>query len=236
MCGRFALSIRTQDIEKLKPGFAIGESEPPRYNVAPSMPIAAAKNDGTFELSYLRWGLLPSWASSGRGIPPIINARVESLFSKPMYRQIVRRRRALVFATAYYEWKKIQGIKEKFPFAIMLPDCVPFTFAAIWDSCHTDAGARTESCAIITGPAAEHLEHIHPRMPVIIPEGYREMWLSDEPMPDDAIAEMLANPDAHLLEAIEVSRAVNSVANDSPECLLAADPFGRKPNGSDSMF
>ena len=236
MCGRFALSIRTQDIEKLKPGFSVRESEPPRYNVAPSMPIAAAKNDGAFELSYLRWGLVPSWAASGRGIPPIVNARSESLFTKPMYRQIVRKRRALVFATAYYEWKKIPGIKQKFPFAIMLPGAKPFTFAAIWDSCHTDAGTRTESCAIITGPAIETLEHIHPRMPVIIPEEYREMWLSDETIPDETIAEMLANPNAHLFEAREVSRAVNSVGNDSPECLLPADPFAGKPESGDGFF
>ncbi len=236
MCGRFALSIRTQDIEKLKPGFAVSESEPPRYNVAPSMPIAASKNDGAFELSYLRWGLVPSWAGAGRGIPPIVNARTESLFSKPMYRRIVRNRRALVFATAYYEWKKIPGIKQKFPYAIMLPGCEPFTFAALWDRNHGDSGTGVESCAIITAPASEDLEHIHPRMPVIIPAEYREMWLSDEPMPDEAIAEMLSNPDAHLLEAFEVSSAVNRVENDSPDCLLPADPFAGKGNGAESLF
>lgn len=225
MCGRFALSIKTKDIEKLKPGFSVNESEPPRYNIAPSTPIAAAKNDGMFELSYLRWGLIPSWAGEGKGVPPVINARSESLLVKPMFKQIIRRRRALVFATAYYEWKKIPGIKQKFPFAIMQQSGEPFTFAAIWDRNRGESGAKTESCAIITAPAIDALAHIHPRMPVIIPEDLRETWLADESLSDSDITELLANSDSVSLKAFEVSGAVNRVENDTPECLRPADPF-----------
>ncbi len=228
MCGRFTL---TADPDTLRQVFALGTASAgalaelsPRYNVAPSQPVAVAVADseGGRKLAFLKWGLIPSWAKDPKIGSRMINARAETLAEKPSFRTALKKRRCLILADGFYEWKR-EG-KTKTPMYIQLKSGEPFAFAGLWEfwrplDSDADAGAAIKSCAIITTTPNALMEKIHDRMPVILrPQAY-DLWLTPGELPAEKTLPLLKPFAASQMKAITVSTLVNNTANDSPECV-----------------
>ena len=221
MCGRYTLTVSVQDLHDLLPGFEIQGEVSPRYNVAPTqvMPIAWAIDD-TRIVGPARWGLIPRWAKDESIGSRLINARAETLAEKPSFRDAFKKRRCLVPATGFYEWRKDEGKTRKTPFLIRAPEGKPLTFAGLWETWQSPGGAIRSFTIITTSPSAA-VAPIHDRMPVIVPQSARQAWLAPGARDAGELSALLV-PYAGPLEFIEVSTKVNSPANESPECLLPA--------------
>ncbi len=207
MCGRYSL---TSPLESMRALFGFDEfpNLRPRYNIAPTqdVPVVRVGEVGARELSMLRWGLVPSWATELGGAAPLINARGETVAEKPSFRDAFAKRRCLIPTDGFYEWKKAaKGAKQ--PYRIALPDDAPFAFAGIWERWQSAQGELLESCAIITTAASEQIVDIHHRMPVILhPESY-DAWLAEP------LGGLLAAYSGEV-RAYPIGTAVNKVAND----------------------
>ena len=149
----------------------------PRYNIAPTqqVPVIRLRADASRELSLLRWGLVPSWAQDPSIGQRMINARAETVASKPSYRAAFRRRRCLVPADGYYEWQKAGRAKQ--PYYIRLRDEPLFAMAGLWEQWHDTGGELWETFAIITTEANQATRAIHDRMPVILSQQDYAQWL-----------------------------------------------------------
>jgi len=222
MCGRYSITTPVEAMRGLF-GFAgPGLNLQPRYNAAPTqaLPVvrrvdAAAGDDR--ELVLLPWGLVPPWAKDIKIAARLINARAETVAEKPSFRAAFRRRRCLVPADGFYEWKKGGGGGNKQPFRIRLPDGGPFAFAGLWEHWQPAGAEAVESFTIVTTEAASAIRDIHPRMPVILPPADYGPWL--DPAADaDGLAALL-RPYEAALDAYPVATTVNSVRNDTPDCL-----------------
>jgi len=183
-----------------------GEQLPlvPRYNIAPTQPIAVLRRPHTLEL--LRWGLPLANPKAGG-----FNVRVESL-AAPMYREAIRQRRCLILADGFYEWRA-EG-KHKQPFLLQRRDRQPFAFAGIWADMTLSTGELIPSAAILTTTPRGVAAQVHDRMPVILPTEFQSRWLD----PDARYKELL-QPDADALQLIPVSSLVNSVKNDDARVI-----------------
>jgi putative SOS response-associated peptidase YedK len=184
-----------------------------RYNIAPTQPVPVLRDGaaGRRELALVRWGLVPSWAKDVAAGPPLINARAETVAEKPSFRNAFKRRRCLIPADGFYEWRVMpDGPKQ--PYRIAMADNALFVFAGIWEHWQTDEGSELESCAIVTTEANGQIRDIHRRMPVILPPEDFDTWLGGEP----SEAAALMRPYGGSLVAYPVSRAVNNIRNDGP--------------------
>ena len=155
MCGRFTLRTRPQAVAEAFDLFEPPAEFAPRYNIAPSQPVAAVRFDAASSgraLFWPRWGLVPSWADSPAIGNRMINARAEGIATKPAFRQAFKSRRCLIVADGFYEWHKDGTAKQ--PFLISRPDGAPFGFAGLWESWGPD---RMETCTIITTAANDSL-------------------------------------------------------------------------------
>lgn len=222
MCGRYVLSATG---EQIAAHFALAgaPSIAPRYNIAPTqqVPVVRLARSGERELVLLRWGLVPFWAKDLAIGQRQINARAESLETRPAFREAFRRRRCLVPATGFYEWQA--GPRRKQPYLCRLPGHGLFAFAGLWESWRSPEGEVAQTYAIVTADANDALRPVHDRMPVIVPAGEYESWLHGE----DA-ARLLAPPADLPLVLEAVGLAVNNVRNDGPELVrpLEADTPG----------
>jgi putative SOS response-associated peptidase YedK len=170
--------------------------------------------DGERELVMARWGLVPGWIKEKPKVPHN-NARAETVHEKPLFREAFAKRRCLIPATGFYELQKRADGKQ--PYRYRRKDFEPFAFAGLWEFARI-AGDDLLSAAIIVGEANSLVAHVHDRMPVMLmPEDY-DRWL-DPATPIDEVRAMLKPYDAKLMEAYEVNRAVNSVKNDTEECI-----------------
>jgi putative SOS response-associated peptidase YedK len=219
MCGRYRLSRSKQVVEEYFEA-ASDEAEEdwsPRYNVAPTQPVATVRQAGTSRvLSMMRWGLVPSWASDISVGAPLINARSETVLDKPAFRDAFRTRRCLIPADAFYEWKKLG--KEKRPYHFDMTDGTLFAFAGVWDRWKSPAGPMLESCSILTTTPNKLLEDIHDRMPVILPQRHYQTWLTAPATEAQRLADLLLPFDANLMKRYVVSALVNKAQNEMPEC------------------
>jgi putative SOS response-associated peptidase YedK len=223
MCGRFTLTIDPADLRDAFPGLAFPEEMTPRYNVAPSQLIAVVANNGKNQVEFFKWGLVPSWAKDVAVGNRMINARAETLAEKPSFRAAYKRRRCLVLADGYYEWKPVAGQKGKTPMLIKMKSGQPFAFAGLWEAWHPDQEDAILSCAIITTTPNALMEKIHDRMPVILkPEAY-SLWLDPAEQAPDKLAKLLKPFPASQMTAFAVSRLVNDPKRDSPECVAPAN-------------
>lgn len=192
-----------------------------RFNIAPSSSILTIRtNEEGLTGSLMRWGFIPAWAKDPGAMPMLNNARGETVAEKPMFRQAFRRRRCLIPASGFYEWKAVPGQKSKQPFYISLKDGNPMSFAGLWESSRAEDGSRVDTCTIITTEANEVLQPIHHRMPVVLERKDWDTWLSPEPVEDARLMELIAPSDAEKMQAWGVAHAVNKVTNDSPALLL----------------
>jgi len=217
MCGRYTLSEPGDLFQEL--GVEPPEDFQPRYNVAPTQTLpavrATAGGDGR-ELVELRWGLVPFWADEPSIGNRMINARSETAAKKPAFRQAFRKRRCLLPADGFYEWAKEGGQKQ--PYHIFLEGHRPFTFAGLWE--HWARGEDViESFTILTTDPAPDIEHLHDRMPVILPPDVRDLWLDPGVEDAEALRQLLRPYPGNDLAFVPVSRVVNSPKNDRPECV-----------------
>lgn len=217
MCGRYSLASSPEEILA---EFGIGDESAglgPRYNIAPQTPVAVIGmgREGKKRLGMLRWGLVPWWSKEPAIGARMINARAETLSTKPAFREPFERRRCLILADGFYEWKR-EGSR-KIPMRIRQPDGRPFAFAGIWDRWRDPQGQPLHTCAIVTTAANELLRPIHDRMPVILGRSDREAWLDPTRSPEQL--RPLLRPFDGPLEAYAVSTIVNVAANDVPECI-----------------
>ena len=221
MCGRFALSAKTKDIEKLISGLRINEDIKPRYNISPTQKIPLVLNTEEKELMFAQWGLIPHWAKDATMSAKMINARAETLTEKPTFRNLIKKKRCAIFADGFYEWKKVEGKKFKLPYLIRLTGGAPFLFAGLWDSWKAPEGDRIITCTIITTTPNSLISQIHDRMPVILNQYQAEEWLSEN---DDSnfMHEMLQSYPSNEMNAFEVTSRVNNPAFDDILCTEPA--------------
>lgn len=222
MCGRFTLFDSAASVAE---GFGLAEvpSLSPRYNIAPSQEVAAVRISAegqARELALPRWGLVPSWAKDLSFGDRMINARSETAAEKPAFRSAIRRRRCLVPASGFYEWKRTNGRKQ--PYYVRRPDGKPFAFAGLWESWEGPGAAAVESCTILTTSANELLLPIHDRMPVIVSPADYDLWLSPEVRDPAELAPLFRPYPSEEMIAFPVGTAVNNPKVDSPDLI---DPF-----------
>jgi putative SOS response-associated peptidase YedK len=219
MCGRYTL-FRLEQLLNLFPWLAMPPGVVPRYNIAPSQPILAVSNEKPTQLDYYYWGLIPSWAKDRSIGNRMINARAETLAQKPAFRTALQRRRCLIPADGFYEWRK-EPDGSKTPIHLQTRSGDPFMFAGLWDRWHDPDGSVIPSCTIITTPPNSLVEPIHDRMPAIVtPEDYQK-WLSG---PDPA--SVLRPYPPELMKATPVSKAVNNPRNESRRCIESVEEPG----------
>ena len=219
MCGRFTLTIDPGDLREAFPDLTVPDNLNPRYNIAPTQPVAVVPNTGEHKLDFFIWGLIPSWSKDPTIGSRLINARSETLLEKPSFRSQFHRRRCLILADGFFEWQVQPNTKAKRPFYIYLKDHKPFAFAGLWDIWMSPDGSEVRSCTIITTEPNEFMQPIHNRMPVILPtEAYSE-WLDPSNTKAEELSRWLVPYPSEAMSLHPVSRVVNSPDNDTPDCI-----------------
>ena len=234
MCGRFVLvdwygieqrfDLPEADLRNISEHYSeSGDAPAPRYNIAPTQDVLVIRNDSSQNRAeMMRWGLVPSWAKDPKIGSRMINARSETLAEKPSFRTAYRRRRCLIVADGFYEWKR-DG-KTRTPMRIMLDSGDLFALAGLWEAWKRPDDSWMMSCAIVTTSANDLVADIHDRMPVILDPDVESVWLDSDLDDTAALSELLVPYPSERMTAYEVSRIVNSAANDVPECIA---PIGR---------
>ncbi|MCB8940821.1 MAG: SOS response-associated peptidase [Ardenticatenaceae bacterium] len=223
MCGRFALMTPTEQLALLfdLPETAVAALPPsvPRYNIAPTQPVAAIRLDtnGQRDFTFFHWGLIPSWSKDPTIGSRMINARSETVTEKPSFRTAFKRRRCLIPADGFYEWQKLGSGKQPM-FIRPAGEERPFALAGLWELWSDPDGGTLQSCTILTTSPNELMAPIHNRMPVIIePEDF-DLWLNPEPDPEQGLHLLRPYP-AEKMAAYPVSTVVNNPRNDMPDCI-----------------
>lgn len=219
VCGRASLTYPAEGLRE-ELGLAVLPALAPRWNIAPTQPIAVVRAGHGNVLEELRWGLVPFFSGGPREVGGRwINARAETIARLPVFRDAFARRRCLVVVDGFYEWRR-DG-KQRTPFHLRREDKRPMTFAGVWDRWTSpEDGAVIESCSIVTCASMGSVATLHDRMPVVIAAADREAWSTGDA---EAAAALLVPSDPHLV-LVAVSRAVNDVKNDGPECQAAPEP------------
>ena len=242
MCGRFTLTKQMREIAArfgvhyprgysgpgtTEPGKTVGaETSVPglqpsvgsaRYNIAPTQPVIVVNDTGQRQLVVMQWGLVPSWAKDPGIGNRLINARAETIAEKPAFRAALKKRRCLIPADGFYEWQKTGKVKQ--PVHIVLKTREPFGFAGLWEHWASPDGELL-TCTIITTEVNELLKAVHHRMPVILPREAESVWLDPTIQDPEKLLPLLKPYPSELMEYYPVSRAVNSPANDSPQCIV----------------
>jgi putative SOS response-associated peptidase YedK len=219
MCGRYRLSRRKQIIEEHFDAVSGEEDWSPRYNLAPTQPVAVIRQnpkEPVRELSLMRWGLIPSWAKDPSVAAGMINARSETAATKPAFRDALKSRRCLIPADGFYEWKKTGKTKQAYCFEVNEGEL--FAFAGLWDRWKDPSGQWVKSCSILTTSPNAVTSAVHDRMPVILDPDAYDVWL-DPGMTNVAAASELLKPyDARPMRSYPVSSRINHVANDDEGC------------------
>lgn len=205
MCARYTLTTPQRLLERF-PKLRFPQLVP-RYNIAPSTPVLGVRNTGHDVAEFLTWG------------PRLINARAETLATKPSFAQALRLRRGLVFADGYYEWLDASGVRKQ-PYHLTRKDGEPFAFAALWEDLPTPGEGPSHSCVLVTMQASEEIAWLHDRMPVILNDSGCERWMNPEALQAGDEREILAQRIEEPLVATAVSRAVNKTWRDDDPALL----------------
>jgi len=222
MCGRYAVTSAPEAIRTL---FAYAEQPnfPPRHNIAPTQPIGIVRLvEGKRQFALVRWGLLPSWVKDPKSFSLLVNARGESLADKPAFKAAMKYRRCLVPADGFYEWKAIGTRKQ--PYYVRAKSGEPLAFAGLWEIWTGPNGEEMETAAIVTTRANRALAGIHDRMPVVVPPEAFNLWLDCANVDGETAASLVAPAAENLLEAYEVSTAVNRTANDNADLIARYTP------------
>ncbi|MBY4107653.1 SOS response-associated peptidase [Rhodococcus sp. 06-1460-1B] len=231
MCGRYASTRSDSDLQAVFDiAETVGDEVPPSYNVAPTQTIRTVlerapkdepESDAVRQLRSVRWGLIPSWAKDAKIGSRLINARSETITEKPSFKKAASRRRCIIPADGYYEWEKRDGAKVPY----FLHEQGVLAMAGLYELWRDPTKADDDedrwvwSATVLTSTAADALGHIHDRSPVVLPPELRASWLDPTLTDLGEVSELLAAIPEPRLEPYEVSTAVNSVKNNSPELL-----------------
>jgi putative SOS response-associated peptidase YedK len=182
MCGRFTLVTGPAGIQLAFPGVEVPQTLAARYNIAPSQDVAVLRNTGASQVELLHWGLIPFWAKDPAIGNRLINARAETLAEKPAFRAAFRRRRCLILADGFYEWRQdtLPGSRRKTPLYFRLKSGRPFAFAGLWEAWPGPDGRQWLSCTIVTTTPNSLLETVHTRTPVILQPAGIGVGLQDD--------------------------------------------------------
>ncbi|MCU0475260.1 MAG: SOS response-associated peptidase [Anaerolineae bacterium] len=220
MCGRFVL---TADAQQLQLAFGL-ETLPaqmvPRYNIAPTQPVAVITNAAPTTLTFQRWGLVPSWAKDPSIGSQMFNARAETAAEKPSFKHALRRRRCLIPANGFYEWP----VKGKNPIYIYPDDPAPFAFAGLWEVWRGPDGEELPTCTILTTEPNEFMKAYHHRMAVILPPDLYGAWLSPAELSPAEALDLLRPMPADGLRVHEVGKL--GTGAEGPECIAPVNTQG----------
>lgn len=219
MCGRYRL---TRDGNQIVEDFSIeGEVEwAPRYNIAPTDPVATIRQDRNNPVRHfalMRWGLIPFWAKDRNIGLRTINGMSETAATKPAFREAMQTRRCLIPADGFYEWLRT-GPKEKQPYNFGMADDSIFAFAGLWDRWRDETGNPILSCTILTTRPNALVAPVHNRMPAILDRENYDLWLDPSITDPAKVTDLLSPFDPRQMKKYPVSKRVNSVKNDDPEC------------------
>jgi putative SOS response-associated peptidase YedK len=223
MCGRY--SLYTTNPDYLSDRFQLAEKPADlheNYNVAPGqmLPVIVQGEDGKRRVETMKWGLIPFWSKDPKIGYKLINARAETIFDKPMWRNVVLHKRCLIPANGFYEWKKLDvaGKPEKQPFYIHPKENELFAFAGVWETWHDAEGKELKTYSILTTEPNKEMDPIHNRMPVILTQEDEAGWL-DAGDDRDAIEPYLHPYHDGGLDMFEVSKAVNVATNNDHKLI-----------------
>jgi putative SOS response-associated peptidase YedK len=224
MCGRYRRTASEEELARLyKIPIPAQRDLPISYNIAPTQDVLVIRynpKSGQRSLDTLRWGLIPYWAKDPRIAYKTINARVETVETAPSYREAFKKRRCLIPADGFYEWRTLGGAK--IPFSIGMKDDRPFTFAGLWEGWKDPVSEEWQrTCTIITGDPNELVAQVHTRMPVILPEEHHAKWLGE--IDDGDLKELLKPFPADQMKMWPISQRVNSPKNDDASLLEPLD-------------
>ncbi|MDR6552876.1 SOS response-associated peptidase [Paenibacillus qinlingensis] len=219
MCGRYTITVTLEELmlrydmyDTFMPRYS------PKYNVAPGQPIMAIIHDGQRnKLGELRWGLIPEWAKEEKIGYQMLNARSETLADKPAFRKPFERKRCLIPADSFYDWKGTG--KHKQPMRIMLRSRELFSMAGLYDTWTSPDGNRISTCTVITTESNEMMKDIHDRMPVILPREKEAVWLDRGVKNVEQLRPLLQPYPSELMMAYPVSNRVGNVRNDDELCI-----------------
>src|SRR5882672_10143204 len=218
MCGRFVITSPPAALRQLfgnieQPDF------PPRHNIAPTQPIPVIIiENGVRHFRLMRWGLLPGWVEDPGKFSLLFNARAETVMEKPAFKNAMKRRRCLIPADGYYEWRVFE--KRKRPHFIHRRDGGPIGLAGLAETWIGPNGEELDTVAIVTAPASTDLAVLHHRVPVTIAPGDFERWLDCGTDDAETAMALLTAPDEGEFVWHEVSTRVNRVANDDAQLIL----------------
>jgi putative SOS response-associated peptidase YedK len=223
MCGRFLLTATPEELQALF-GYLDGDAFPPRYNIAPTQPIAVVRHvGGGRRFALVRWGLVPGWVKDPRAFSLIINARAEGIAGRPAYKGAMQYRRCLVPASGFYEWRKLPNGRKQ-PYLVRPAKGGVVAFAGLWETWLGADGSEIDSGCIITTDANADVAAIHDRMPVVVQPADWERWLDAGANPPPAVADILRPAPDGFFETVPVSTRVNAAANDDPGLIEPAAP------------
>ena len=220
MCGRYSLFADFREIEERFGEATFEEDEyEESYNIAPSQMVLSVINDGVKNrLGYLKWGLVPSWAKDSKVGFKMINARAETVHEKPSFREAFKKKRCLIVADSFYEWKRTEN--RKVPMRIKMKNNELFAMAGLWESWKSPSGELVHTCTILTTEPNDLMSTIHDRMPVILKEEDEQTWLNPAIKTIDELKPFLIPLENGLLEAYEVSDKVNSPKNNASDLIV----------------
>ncbi len=221
MCGRYKLTVSWREIVRLY-NLTNSINLPARYNIAPSQDVLAVLYDAETKQrrgEMLRWGLVPIWAKDIKLGYSLINARAETVATKPAFREAFKKRRCIIPADGFYEWQPTGG-RRKQPYAIVMKDRGVFGFAGLWEQWTDKAsGEVIRSCTIIVTAANPLLAPIHDRMPVILdPKNYAR-WLGETPAAPDELQAMLKPYPPNEMEAFKIGTKIGNPRHDEPSLV-----------------
>lgn len=218
MCGRFQLSVKGRHISERFNIEVFDEFYKPNYNLAPSQKLPVITNNEPDILSYMKWGLIPFWAKDPKIGYKLINTRAETISDKPSFKNAFRKRRCIIPANGFYEWKKDAN---KTPYRIFLKSEEIFAMAGIWETWKDVEGKSIHTFSIITTEPNQLMQNIHNRMPVILPRELEQAWLKEND--ELTLKSMLVPFDERLMDCYPISKKVNSPINSDSDVAMPVD-------------
>lgn len=225
MCGRFTIGEVGELVTRFSIDHPLADMPRPRYNIAPTQDVPVVVGRGSRSLVMMRWGLVPFWAKDLKVGNRMINARSETVSTRPAYRTSLKDRRCIVPTTGFYEWKRAEN--GKVPYLVRLKDEKLFGMAGLYDRWRSPQGEEVHSFTILTTAANDLMLDIHDRMPVVLAREDEELWVRPEPLPDGALARISRPFPSERMDAYPVSRAVNDISREGAELVRPAE--GARP-------
>lgn len=220
MCGRYTLTRRQQVVAERFGVEQLTMNIEPRFNIAPTQPVPVVlTEDGKPRLDVMRWGLVPFWSKDIKSMKPLINARGETIAQKPAFKNCLIRRRCLIPADGFFEWKR-EG-KEKIPMYIYCADMELFAFAGLWEEWKDrESGNVVRSCSIITIGANNTVAPVHDRMPVILRPEDESAWLDTSRTKPEELMQFVIPAADERIKMHEVSAQVNKWSVETPDLIV----------------